>query len=101
MAKSTRELAEGLEARGIDETELLYQAEASMLAAADSLAAGKFDTAALQMRKLSSLILAASLTRLESDTSMDDFQATALPSIFANSDKWGWIDGLQAKRDGA
>lgn len=50
LAKSTRELAEGLEARGIDETELLYQAETSMLAAADSLAAGKFDTAALQMR---------------------------------------------------
>lgn len=50
LAKSTRELAEGLEARGIDETELLYQAETSMLAAADSLAAGKYDTATLQMR---------------------------------------------------
>lgn len=50
LAKATRELAEGLEARGIDETELLYQAETSMLAAADSLAAGKYDTAALQMR---------------------------------------------------
>ncbi|HEV3022987.1 MAG TPA: DUF4175 family protein, partial [Pirellulales bacterium] len=50
LAKSTRELAEGLLARGIDETELLYQAEASMLAATDSLSAGKYDTAALQMR---------------------------------------------------
>ncbi|HXT57924.1 MAG TPA: DUF4175 family protein, partial [Pirellulales bacterium] len=50
LAKSTRELAEGLEALGINETELLYQAETSMLAAADSLAAGKYDTAALQMR---------------------------------------------------
>lgn len=50
LAQSTRELAEGLEARGIDETELLYQAETSMLAAADSLAAGKYDTATLQMR---------------------------------------------------
>ncbi|MGH7138181.1 MAG: DUF4175 family protein, partial [Pirellulales bacterium] len=50
LAKSTRELAEGLEARGIDETELLYQAETSMLAATDSLAAGKYETATLQMR---------------------------------------------------
>jgi hypothetical protein len=50
LAKSTRELALGLEARGIDETELLYQAEAAMLAATDSLSAGKYDTATLQMR---------------------------------------------------
>jgi hypothetical protein len=50
LAKSTRELAEGLEARGIDETELLYQAEASMLSATDSLSAGKYDTATLQQR---------------------------------------------------
>ncbi|HWL75155.1 MAG TPA: hypothetical protein VNQ74_14895, partial [Burkholderiaceae bacterium] len=50
LAQSTRELAEGLEARGIDETELLYQAESSMLAAADSLSAGSYDTANLQMR---------------------------------------------------
>ncbi|HJT33863.1 MAG TPA: DUF4175 family protein [Pirellulales bacterium] len=50
LAKATRELAEGLEARGIDDTELLYQAEASMLGATDSLSAGKYDTATLQMR---------------------------------------------------
>ncbi len=50
LAKFTRELAEGLEARGINETELLYQAETSMLAATDSLSAGKYDTATLQMR---------------------------------------------------
>lgn len=50
LATSTREFAEGLEARGIGETELLYQAETSMLAAADSLTAGNFDTASLQMR---------------------------------------------------
>ncbi len=50
LARSTRELAQGLEALGIDDTELLYQAETSMLAAADSLTAGKYDTAALQMR---------------------------------------------------
>ncbi|HVX12865.1 MAG TPA: DUF4175 family protein [Pirellulales bacterium] len=50
LAKSTRELAEGLEARGVDETELLYQAEAAMLSATDSLSAGKYDTATLQMR---------------------------------------------------
>ncbi len=46
----TRELAEGLEARGIDETELLYQAETAMLAATDSLSAGNYDTATLQQR---------------------------------------------------
>ena len=50
LAKSTRELAEGLEARGIDETELLYQAETAMLGATDSLNAGKYDTATLQQR---------------------------------------------------
>lgn len=50
LATSTREMAVGLEARGISETELLYQAETSMLAAADSLTAGNFDTASLQMR---------------------------------------------------
>ncbi|HWB11416.1 MAG TPA: DUF4175 family protein [Pirellulales bacterium] len=50
LAKFTRELAEGLQARGIDETELLYQAETEMLAATDSLSAGKYDTATLQMR---------------------------------------------------
>lgn len=50
VAKSTRELAEGLIARGIDETELLFQAETAMLAATDSLSAGSYDTATLQMR---------------------------------------------------
>lgn len=57
LAKSTRELAEGLIARGIDETELLFQAETSMLSATDSLSAGSYDTATLQMRDaLKSLI---------------------------------------------
>src|SRR5258706_8264323 len=50
LAKSTRELAEGLQARGVDETELLYQAETAMLGATDSLSAGNYDTATLQQR---------------------------------------------------
>jgi hypothetical protein len=50
LAKSTRELAEGLQARGVDDTELLYQAETAMLGATDSLSAGKYDTATLQQR---------------------------------------------------
>jgi hypothetical protein len=50
LAKSTRELAEGLEARGVDDTELLYQAETAMLGAADSLSAGNYETATLQER---------------------------------------------------
>jgi hypothetical protein len=52
LAKFTRELAEGLEARGVDpsDTELLYQAETSMLGATDSLSAGNYETAVLQER---------------------------------------------------
>jgi hypothetical protein len=50
LAQSTREFAEGLLARGIDDIELLFQAETSMLASADSLAAGNYETATLQMR---------------------------------------------------
>lgn len=50
IARFTRELADGLLARGVDEIELLFQAETEMLAAADSLSAGKYDTATLQMR---------------------------------------------------
>jgi len=51
LAQATRDFAEGLLQRGIDETELLFQAERTMLAAADSLTAGNFDTATLQMRE--------------------------------------------------
>jgi hypothetical protein len=51
LAQATRDFAEGLLQRGIDETELLFQAETSMLAAADSLTGGNFGTATLQMRE--------------------------------------------------
>ena len=51
LAQATRDFAEGLLLRGIDETELLFQAETAMLAAADSLTAGNFTTATLQMRE--------------------------------------------------
>jgi hypothetical protein len=50
VAQATRDLAEGLLQRGVDETELLFQAETAMLAASDSLTAGNYDTATLQMR---------------------------------------------------
>ena len=50
LAKFTRELAEGLQRRGVDDTELLFQAEASMLGATDSLSAGNYETATLQER---------------------------------------------------
>src|SRR4029450_5951970 len=50
LAKFARELAEGLQRRGVDDTELLFQAEASMLAATDSLSAGNYETAAAQGR---------------------------------------------------
>jgi len=51
LAQATRDFAEGLLQRGIDETELLFQAETAMLAAADSLSAGNYDAATLQMRE--------------------------------------------------
>jgi hypothetical protein len=50
LAASTRATAEGLESRGFDDTELFYQAEASMLQAVDSLSTGKWENATLQMR---------------------------------------------------
>jgi hypothetical protein len=57
LADSTRESALGLEARGFDDTELFYQAEASMRQAVDSLSVGKWENASLQMRDaLKSLI---------------------------------------------
>ena len=50
LAKFTRELAEGLQARGVEDVEMLYQAEAKMLAATDSLSAGAYETSEQQMR---------------------------------------------------
>lgn len=50
LAKNVRDTAQGLEARGFDDTELFYQAEAAMLAAVDSLSVGKWENASLQMR---------------------------------------------------
>lgn len=48
LATSTRELAEFLEARQVAGNDLLFQAEEAMLAAIDSLSAGKYDNATLQ-----------------------------------------------------
>ena len=50
LASSTRDTASRLESRGFDDTELFYQAEASMLAAVDSLGVGKWETATSQMK---------------------------------------------------
>ncbi|HVW00319.1 MAG TPA: DUF4175 family protein [Planctomycetaceae bacterium] len=50
LADSTRESAQGLEARGFDDTDLFYQAEAAMRQAVDSLSVGKWENASLQMR---------------------------------------------------
>ena len=50
LAKNTRETAEGLALRGVDDVELFFQAETSMLAAVDSLSVGKWENATLQMR---------------------------------------------------
>jgi len=50
LAQNTRDTALGLEARGFDDTELLYQAEAAMLQAVDSLSVSKWENATLQMR---------------------------------------------------
>lgn len=47
IADLTRQVAEGLAARGAD-VDLMFQAEASMLAAVDSLTAGRFENAVVQ-----------------------------------------------------
>lgn len=79
LAKATRELAEGLEALGIDDTELLYQAEASMLGATDSLSAGKYDTATLQMRDaLKELIEGRNRVQFAIEKNPDKAQLAAL-----------------------
>jgi len=48
LAAATREVAEFLEGRGVAGNDLLFQAEEAMLAAVDSLSAGKYDNAVLQ-----------------------------------------------------
>jgi hypothetical protein len=48
IADLTRELAERLIERGVDDVDALFQAEAAMLNAVDSLSVGKYDIAALQ-----------------------------------------------------
>lgn len=50
LAANVRDTAQGLEARGFDDTELFYQAEAAMLQAVDSLSVAKWENATLQMR---------------------------------------------------
>jgi hypothetical protein len=48
LAAATRETAEFFEARAVAGNDLLFQAEDKMLAAVDSLSAGKYETAVLQ-----------------------------------------------------
>ncbi len=48
LAASTRDLAEALQERNVAGNDLLFQAEESMLAAVDSLTAGKYDNGVLQ-----------------------------------------------------
>lgn len=57
LASNVRATAQGLEARGFDDTQLFYQAEAAILQAVDSLSVAKWENATLQMRDaLKSLI---------------------------------------------
>ncbi|MEX0585480.1 MAG: DUF4175 family protein, partial [Pirellulales bacterium] len=50
LATAVRELAQFLDASELDGADLIYQAETAMLAAVDSLAAGKHDNASLKQR---------------------------------------------------
>ncbi|MDZ4687046.1 MAG: hypothetical protein SH850_18370 [Planctomycetaceae bacterium] len=50
LAQNVRDTAQGLEARGFDDTELFYQAEAAMLQAVDSLSVAKWESATQQMK---------------------------------------------------
>jgi hypothetical protein len=50
LAENVSNTAMGLEDRGFSDTELFYQAQASILQAVDSLSVGKWENATLQMR---------------------------------------------------
>jgi len=50
LAGNVRQLAEALERFGLTDTELLYQAEASILQSVDSLSVAKWENATLQMK---------------------------------------------------
>ncbi|MBS0205636.1 MAG: hypothetical protein JSS49_22260 [Planctomycetes bacterium] len=65
LATNVRETAAGLQARGFDDVDLFFQAEAAMLAAVDSLSVAKWENATLQMRDaLKALIEQRDRTRL-------------------------------------
>jgi hypothetical protein len=57
LASNVRGTAQGLEARGFDDTQLFYQAEAAILQAVDSLSVGKWENATLQMRDALKLLI--------------------------------------------
>ncbi len=57
LAQSVRETAQGLEARGFDDTELFYQSESAMLKAVDSLSVGSWENATQQMKDALKLLI--------------------------------------------
>ena len=57
LASNIRGTAQGLEARGFDDTQLYYQAEAAILQAVDSLSVAKWENATLQMRDALKLLI--------------------------------------------
>ncbi len=57
LAQSVEETAQGLEARGFDDTELFYQAQNAMLQAVDSLSVGNWENASLQMKDALKLLI--------------------------------------------
>ena len=79
LAESVRTTAQGLEARGFDDTELFYQAETAMLAAVDSLSVGKWENATLQMKDaLKALVEQRDRTRLAIMKNPDPARLAAL-----------------------
>lgn len=70
LAAATRELAQALQFRGIDDADVLFQAEGSMLAAVDSLSVGNNDTAVLQEKDAQQYLVEAR-DRLEMTLSQD------------------------------
>jgi Domain of unknown function (DUF4175) len=80
LAQGTRELAQFLESRGNDIADVLFQAEAAMLAAVDSLSIGQYDISVLQEKDAQQRLVEAR-NRLEVAITKDRALATALRQV--------------------
>jgi hypothetical protein len=80
LAQAARELAQFLESRGSDVADVLFQAEAAMLAAVDSLSIGQNETAVLQEKDAQQRLVEAR-DKLEVQITLNRELAAALRAI--------------------